>query len=134
MISIGQVRDRLAGMLAGLDLVVYSRAPQGSITLPAVVVGMPDWRPAADSRALDVWTLPLLVVVAQQAADPAATVDQLDEIWPEVAQTVQAEMWADQTLGGLVSDCQIDQATFGTVGIAGHDYPAYSITIKVFDI
>ena len=136
MIRQAALRDRLAEVLELSevpDLTVYSRTPTGSISFPCVVIGMPGWKPRAE-QGMDVWTWPIVVCVAMNASAPAAAVDELDTAWPAVADVLNQLILADQTIGGLCSDMVIESAVFGAVGIAGHDYPAQSINLKLFDI
>ena len=135
MIRQAAVRDRLAEVFTAnlRDITVYPRTPTGSINFPCLVIGMPEWRHHAE-HGMDVWTWPIVVCVAMSASAPAAAVDELDAAWPAVAQVLHQLALVDQTIGGLCSDMIIDSSKFGAVSIAGHDYPAQSIQLKLFDI
>ena len=115
------------------DLAVYPHAPTGALQLPAVVLGMPRW--AADAvQGMDRWEWPLVVIVASSGTSPEAPVIELDACWPLVVNKLNELIWADQTLGGIVSDARVTGAHFGPVSIAGKDYPAQTITLTLYDI
>lgn len=123
-----RVRDLIQG--AGLGLPVIDRAPMGQLSLPCVVLGMPRWRAAAE-HGMDVWEVPVVVVVALNGADPVAGVDQLEATWPVVAEALRAAVLSDQTLGGVCSDARVEGAEFGQVRIGAQEYPSYHINLKL---
>ena len=129
-----QLRAQLAAALGDLDdITVYPHAPVGVLQLPAVVLGMPRWTPDAQ-HGMDRWEWPVVVVVAMAGANPEQSVTELDAAWPVVVNAINDLIWADQTLGGIVSDARITGAQFGPVSIAGKDYPAQSITLTLYNI
>ena len=126
-----QLRAQLAAALGDLDdLTVYPHAPVGVLQLPAVVLGMPRWTPDAE-KGMDRWEWPVVVVVAASGTNPELSVTDLDAAWPSVVNKLNKLIWADQTLGGIVSDARITGAQFGPVTIAGKDYPAQSINLTI---
>ena len=132
MINIGEVRDRLGEALAGLELPVETRAPSGVLHPPMVLLGMPTWQ-AVSSDRLDTMSMPVVVVVAARSASPEAAVDELDALWPSVADRLRNAARSDQTLGGAVSDTVVESSMFSPITIAGHEYPAQTITVKLYN-
>ena len=127
-----QIRAALGQALKAADLAdVHTHAPTGVVTMPCIVLGMPRWRAWAE-HGMDLWECPIVVCVAMQGADPAAAVDQLDQLWPEVVALLQDLTGTDQTLGGICNDSAVSDATFGSVKIGAQDYPSYHINLKIY--
>jgi len=129
------VREALASALAGeLPAGVASVLPYGVVgpfQPPVVVLGQPDVEFGAWGCE-DKHTYGAAVVVRDHPDGPAATQQQLEGLWPQVAAAFRAAFRADQTLGGVVTDAQLTSATFGDFMVQGTPYPAQQLTIEIY--
>jgi hypothetical protein len=97
---------------------VYPTSIDGVAGLPAVVLGMPTWRPLGG--CLSSWEFPVAVIVARPGSADAATVSELDDLWPEVLDGLLA-------LRGRGLD-DVLRAEFGLFDVRGQAYPAQVLT------
>lgn len=137
MIDVAAVRaklaDRIRAALVGgpaAGVAVHEVTPDGTTGFPAVVLGMPSWRPGANF-CLDEQELPVVVVVAQDGTTNAGVVSSLDELWPAVVVALKAASSEDPTLGGLVAEWHLDRADFGSFVLGNASLPAQNITLTL---
>jgi len=138
MISPSDIRQAVRKVLEPIGITIYGCAPTGSLRLPCIILGMPEWSrwnelSARAQEKMDAWEVPVIVVVAMSAADPVTSVDSLDKTWPTVVSGLQDAIRSDQTLGGVCCSAIVDGAKFGSVSIANKEYPSYHIGLTLYD-
>ena len=57
--------------------------------------------------------------------------DLLDSEWFALAGQIDLALKIDDSLGGICSTATFEGATFGMATIAGHDYPAQTLTLTL---
>lgn len=132
MITPAVVRQALGNALEGVSAtVVAAGVVDGLPVLPAIVVGMPAWDHREGTFCLDEWTVPVAVVAPAAGTSPTVELAQLEELWPQVAQHLIDVTEADQTLGGLVSNCGVKGSEFGSYDVQGQSFPCVIINIEI---
>lgn len=125
--NILEVRQLLADAVDSVvddSVTVYPSAVDGVARFPAVVVGMPSWKPGPTS-CLNRYEFPVAVIVSRPAlADDAATVAELDALWPSVLSGLQAVEGPDLALS---------RAEFGLFSIGGQQYPSQTIFVSLLN-
>lgn len=128
-----ELRDALGELLEGLVgddlLTVLPRGPRGPFQPPVAVMGMPDveW---GDYLCTDLVRLDVTVVVRDHPDGPAASIAELEGLWPQVAGRLRAHIDRDPTLGGLVTSVRMARADFGDYAVQGKAYAAQNITLE----
>ena len=123
--SVAALRAILAGAIrSGVDdrTTVYETSVDGLAGFPAIVLGMPSWRPL--TGCLSVWEFPVAVIVARPGTADSATVGELDELWPTVLDAL-IELRDRQEI------TDITKAEFGLFNVQGQDYPAQVLTCSL---
>ena len=123
--------DGLADELAGVAVAVLPYGVTGPFQPPCVVLGQPDTE-FGDFLCVDKNTLGLAVVVRDHPQGPAATQQELEGLWPQVAAAVKRLLQADNTLGGLVVDARLMSAEFGDLVVQGQPFPAQQLTLEIY--
>jgi hypothetical protein len=101
---------------------VYRTSVEGLAGFPAIVLGMPSWKPAPIACG-STWDFPVAVIVARPGTSDSATVSELDELWPTVLDALL-------DLRGRGLD-DVTAATFGMFNVQGQDYPAQVLTCSL---
>ena len=130
-----ELREALAAALR--TAVPYGRAevlPYGVVgpfQPPVVVIGQPDVE-FTEWGCTDKVTIGLAVVVRDHPEGAAATQQELETLWPQIADAVKSVFHADETLGGLVTTARLVRADFGDFMVHGTPYPCQNLTCEIY--
>lgn len=102
---------------------VYPTSVDALAGFPAVVLGMPSWRPGP-AGCVSLWEFPVAVIVARPGLADSATVDELDELWPVVLNALLSLVDRQE-----ITD--VTRAEFGLFNVQGQDYPAQVLTCSL---
>lgn len=91
-------------------------ALDGLAKFPAVVLGMPSWKPGP-TGCLESYEFPVAVIVARPGISDPGTVTELDELWPQVLEALRS-------LEEQRPSFTVNRAEFGGFPIQGTTYPA----------
>lgn len=135
MINIPDARSQLAKIIADQvadQVAVYPSGTSGTVTFPAVVLGMPYGIPPANWCNPGI-TWPIGVVVSRPGTNDADPIDQIDRLWPLVFTTLRDLTLADPSLGGICRQSSVqDQTQMSLFDIQGLGYPAQLIQIDLY--
>lgn len=130
MINIAAGRAKLAELVKIDELEVYPSSLLTGAAPPFVAVGMPRLTPRV-GPCLDRSEWPIAVVMPQDGSTTADPVVQLDDLWPQVWDRLDAAITADPYLDGVCEGAQLERAEFGAFRVQGHEYPAQVIFINL---
>lgn len=122
VIDITAAREELASAItAAVDpkVAVYPQAVDGLSTFPAVVLGMPSWKPGP-TFCLNIYEFPVAVIVARPGISDVTTVTELDQLWPLVLDGLSSIAEQDPSF-------TVSRAEFGLFALQGQQYPAQII-------
>jgi hypothetical protein len=121
-VSVAALRATLADAISSVvddRTTVYPTSVDGLAGFPAVVLGMPSWRPF--NGCLSIWEFPVAVIVARPGTADSAMVSELDDLWPTVLAAL-IELRDRQEI------TDVTRADFGLFNVQGIDYPAQVLT------
>lgn len=129
---VSDIVDALASALSIGGVTVYRYAPD-SIVEPAIIIPFPKSisYDATYGRGADDLTQEVHVV-AGRVVDADALVNLGPFCDGDGAQSIKALLELDGSLGEIVNDLQVSEATFGALTIGGVDYLAATFTVDVF--
>jgi len=110
---------------------VYPSGTAGSIALPAVVIGMPRWE-SNTQPCMDTVTFPITIAVARRGSNDDYVINELDQLWPAVAEGVRDAIELDQTLAGTCKAAKVIRAEPTFLTAQGTEYPAQTITLETY--
>lgn len=135
MINIPDARAQLAkiiGDAVGSQVQVYPSGTSGTVTFPAVVLGMPYGIPPANWCNPGI-TWPVGVVVSRPGTNDADPIDQLDRLWPLVFTTLRDLTARDSSLGGICNQSSVQDTTqMSQFDVQGQSYPAQLISLDLY--
>lgn len=117
----------VAGTVPGIER-VYPRAVDGSIELPAVVIGLPEVEFDVAPCQTDTATIPVAVAVRRMGANEEAVQQQLEDLWVAVATAIRGSLETGPLSN--VGEGQCTRAVMGSLDIAGQSWPAYVIEVE----
>ncbi len=120
--SVSSLRVTLADAISAVTddrTTVYPTAVENLAGFPAVVLGMPSWRPGP-TGCLSSWEFPVAVIVARDGISEEASVQALDDLWPTVLDALL------DLRGRGIDD--VTKAEFGMFTVQGQTYPAQVLT------
>lgn len=122
VIDITAARDELATAVTAVvdpSVIVYPKAVDGISRFPAVVLGMPSWKPGP-TFCLNSYEFPVAVIVARPGISDVSTVTELDQLWPVVLDGLSSISEQDPSF-------TVIRAEFGLFALHGQQYPAQII-------
>lgn len=120
--------ERLGGIDA--NVTVYDDPPHAPVQLPCLLVYFPDSINYRRTRAIDVVTVPILLLVGPQ--DPTAVKVLRAFASGTGALSVLAALYSDRTLGGVASNLRLLDMTSGAYSVGtGPDDNAIGAEFRV---
>lgn len=108
---------------------VYEWAVDGPIALPAIFIGLPEVEFRVQP-CIDKVELPIAVAVGRSGADDKAMHQELEQLWPRVAEVLDAAVPAEFL--DIGTNAEMTRAQFVPIGIQGQTYPAQEITLEIY--
>lgn len=137
MIDHGAVREAIRDVAVaaiGDAATVYHLPPTGTLQLPAVLIGLPEWEQTRHDLAagyLDKTTFPVAVVVGRGVDDAQVLVD-LEGLWPALVEAINHEINEGTGFDHCAEAANVNRAYADPITIAGQTYPAQTIEIDFY--